>query len=88
VEAGNVGAGAAVLASLLAGVLTTRIMSAQILSTERLARQVFLSERQADTYVAVCDQVSRAEAWANVVSDTAQGRASGLDPVALLTGDR
>ena len=68
--------------------LATRITRSQIQSTERLARQDFLSGRQADTYVAVCDQVSRAAAWANVAWDKAQDRTSELDPVALLTGDR
>jgi hypothetical protein len=47
-----------------------------------------MSERQADTYVVLCDEVSRIEAWANMAIEHAQGRQSSLKPVEALTGDR
>src|SRR5262249_10850428 len=40
------------------------------------------------TYVVLCDEVSRVEAWANIAIEHAQGRQPNLDPVEALTGDR
>jgi|SRR5579859_1779821 len=88
VEAGAIGAGAAFLSSLLTGILTTSIARSRVLSNERMARRDFLNERQADTYVILCDQVTRIEAWANIAVDRAQGKESSLGAAELLTGDR
>jgi hypothetical protein len=88
VEAGIIAAGSALLSSLLTGSLAVIITRSQNSSAENIARQNFMSERQADAYVVLCDEVSRVAAWANIAIEQAQGRQSTLKPVEALTGDR
>jgi hypothetical protein len=85
VEAGVIGAGAAVISSFLTGLLLINSTRIQIRSAAEVARRTFISERQADTYVSVCNQVSRVEAWTNVVSESALGKQSHLERPKTMT---
>jgi hypothetical protein len=87
VEAGIIGAGAAVISSFLTGLLLINSTRIQIRSAAEVARRTFISEKQADAYVNVCNQVSRVEAWANVASKTALGQQSHLERPETMAAD-
>jgi hypothetical protein len=87
VEAGVIGAGAAVISSFLTGLLLINSTRMQIKSGAEVARRTFISEKQADTYVSVCNQASRVQAWANVVYKTALGQQSHLNKPETMTAD-
>jgi hypothetical protein len=87
VEAGVIGAGAAVISSFLTGLLLINSTRIQVKSGAEVARRTFISEKQADTYVSVCNQVSRVQAWANVVYKTTLGQQSHLDKPETMTAD-
>jgi len=88
VAAGFIGGGAAVLAAALTAALSVRITTAQIRSSEKLSRQTFLQDRQADTYIAVCEGVGRIRAWAGALTARAAGIETGLQPPEILSEDR
>ncbi len=87
VAAGIIGAGAAVVSSFLTGLLLIGSARMQIKSAAEVARRTFISERQADTYVSVCNQISRVQAWASIAAENALGRQSHLAPVKTINED-
>src|SRR5262245_28314764 len=64
VAAGIIGAGAAVVSGLSTGLLLIGSTRMQIKSAAKVARRTFIGEKQAETYVSVCNQISRVQAWA------------------------
>jgi hypothetical protein len=87
IAAGIIGAASAVLSSLMTGLLLINSTRLQIHSAAQVTRQTFISEEQAETYVRLCNQVSRVEAWATVAIDVARGRQSHLDRPSTMTAD-